>query len=118
MLKKANISTLEISRLRLLCCEIFKIVNNLSPEYITSMFTLKIKQINTRNVNLLEYNRYNNVNYGKKCFTNFSIHIWNNLPNVLRSQTDYAVFKKLINTWTADSCKCNYCVSASQRHLI
>ncbi len=112
LLNRANMPTLELARLRLLCIEVFKAINNISPPYMCNLFKLHDKQDhNTRSVKLLIQNHYNKVTYGKKTFVCFSTHLWNNLPTHVRKCNSIDEFKVLINTWYGPECKCNFCRS-------
>ena len=105
----ANLSTLELSRLRQIACEVYKSTIGLTPKYISNFFQKSNSGHTTRNSNNLLQNHYNTVKYGKNSFVNFGKHLWNNLPNDLRSTTNYSMFKNLINTWMGLTCKCNFC---------
>ncbi len=89
LLNRANMPTLELARLRLLCIEVFKAINNISPPYMCNLFKLHEKQDhNTRSVKLLIQNHYNKVTYGKNTFICFSTHLCNNLPTHVSQRFD------------------------------
>ena len=48
LLHKANSSTMNVKRLRLLCVEIYKTINNLNPSFIKQIFELRETNINVR----------------------------------------------------------------------
>ena len=48
MLDKANSSTMNVKRLRFLCVEIYKTINNLNPSFIKQIFELRETNINVR----------------------------------------------------------------------
>ena len=54
------------------------------------------------------------VTYGANTFANYATHLWNNLPNNIKSTTDLDVFKSLIDTWLGPQCKCNFCRSVRE----
>ncbi len=110
LLSRANMPNLELSRQRQLCTQIFKCINNQSPQYLSDLFNLQDKSLhNTKKVKALVQTHYNSVNNGIKTFACYATHLWNNLPNNLKSTTDLEVFKANINTWLGPSCKCSFC---------
>ncbi len=114
LLKRANMPTLELARLRALCTEVFKCVNNLAPKYMCNLFVLRDKSVhNTRSTKSVVQNHSNSVNNGLKTFVPYSTHLWNNLPNHIKNTTDLETFKSLIGAWTGPQCKCHFCKSMS-----
>ncbi len=113
LLARAKMPTLELSRQRALCAEVFKCINNLAPQYMCNLFKLRDKSIhNTKSVKALVQSHYNKVKVGFKTFVNYSTHLWNNLPSNIRASTDLETFKAMINTWYGpSSCKCYLCNS-------
>ncbi len=112
LLNRANMPSLELSRQRQLCVEVFKCIHELSPKYMCNLFSLQDKQVhNTKSVKMLIQNHYNSVTYGRKTFVHYATHVWNKLPNSVKSTNDLDSFKELINTWYGMDCKCNFCKS-------
>ncbi len=109
---RAKLPNLELSRQRSLCTAVFKSVHNLAPSYMSDLFTAQDKSLhNTRNVKSLVQTHYESVTYGANTFVNYATHLWNNLPNNVKSTTDLDVFKSQIDTWLGPQCKCNFCRS-------
>ncbi len=112
LLARANMPTLELSRQRALCTEVFKCIHNDAPQYMCNMFNLQDKSIhNTKSVKALVQSHYNKVKMGFKTFVNYSTHLWNKLPSNIRASSDLDSFKQMINTWYGPSCKCYLCKS-------
>ncbi len=112
LLLKANMPTLKLSRLRSLCAEVFKCVNNLAPRYMCDLFVLQDKSVhNTRSAKSVKQNHCNSVNNGLKTFVPYSTHLWNKLPNNIKNAADLDTFKALVDTWMGPSCQCNFCKS-------
>ena len=111
LLTKANMPTLELARLRALCIQVYKCINNLAPQYMCSMFKLKDKNVhNTRGAKALVQNHYNKVNHGTNTFVSFSTHLWHQLPNSTRAAADLETFKfRTCSTWYGVKCKCYAC---------
>ncbi len=106
LLNRANMPTLELSRLRALCIEVYKCLHNLSPQYMCDLFVLQDKSNhNTRLAKSVKQNHCNSVNNGIKTFVPYSTHLWNKLPNTIKNTADLDTFKVLVN--------CNFCKSTA-----
>ena len=90
--------TLQITRIQKIAIETFKILNNLSPSYILDLEKFRNTNYSFRYQNLAELPRVNTESYGRKSFRYEAAHIWNSLPNALRTTTDFKEFGRLI--WT------------------
>ena len=82
---------MEIRRLRVLAIEIFKIVNNLNPNYMKDIFTPKLHPKVRPNDILVKHR--NSITYGAKSLKTFGPKIWNQLPGDIKSETSYTKFK-------------------------
>ena len=102
-------NTLKLTRIRKIALETFKILNNLSPSYILDLVKFKSTNYSFRYQNLAELPRVNTESYGRKSFRYEAAHVWNSLPNELRTTTDFKEFGRLIRTWEGTSCKCSMC---------
>ena len=82
LLDKANSSTMNVKRLRLLCVEIYKTINNLNPSFMKQILELRETNRNVREKYRLNLNipNYNQVTFGKKSLRIFELKIWNSLP--------------------------------------
>ncbi len=112
LLSKANTPTLQLSRLRALCIEVFKCLHNMAPKYMCDLFVLQDKSPhNTRLAKSVVQNHSNSVNNGLKTFVPYSTHLWNKLPNNIKNTADLETFKVLVDTWSGPQCNCNFCKS-------
>ena len=109
LLKKANMNTLQITTIRKIAIETFKILNNMSPSYILDLVKFKNTNYSFRYQNFAELPRVNTESYGRKSFRYEAAHIWNSFPNELRTTTDFKEFGRLIRAWEGISCKCSMC---------
>ena len=68
LLDKANSSTMNVKRLRFLCVEIYKTINNLNPSFMKQIFELRETNRNVREKYQLNLNipNYDQVTFGKK----------------------------------------------------
>ena len=102
--------SLELGRLRGLCIEVFKCINNLAPQYMCDLFQLQDKDLhNTRRAKALVQQHYNKVGYGAKTFVTYSTSLWNHLPEGIRA--DLESFQSLMDQWYGLECQCNFCKS-------
>ena len=114
LLSKANMPTLQLSRLRALCIQVFKCLHNIAPKYMCDLFVLQDKsKHNTRLAKSVVQKHCNSVNNGLKTFAPFSTHLWNKLPNNIKNTADLDTFKVLVDTWSGPQCNCNFCKSTA-----
>ena len=89
LLQKAGKETLKINRLRSLCIEIYKSINNINPTYINEIFKLrKTTRAVRSNYKLnLDVPTIDQVSFDDKSLRYYGPKIWNSLPfhiNILR----------------------------------
>ena len=92
-----------------MACEVFKIVNKLSPEYINDIVNIKPSTYNFRAERLAEVPRVNTTRYGLRSFGSEAARVWNSLPNELRVAESYPQFRRMIRGWDGLGCKCPLC---------
>ena len=111
LLDKANSSTMNVKRLRFLCVEIYKTINNLNPSFMKQIFELRETNRNVRGKYRLNLNipNYNQVTFGKKSLRIFGPKIWNSLPYHIKSSKNLETFKTVIKNWDGVNCKCVIC---------
>ena len=78
---------MHVKRLRLLCVEIYKTINNLNPSFMKQIFELRETNRSVREKYQLNLNipNYNQVTFGKKSLRIFGPKIWNSLPYPIKS---------------------------------
>ena len=64
-----------------MACEVFKIVNKLSPEYIQDMISVKTSSYNFRGERKVDLPRVNTTRFGLRLLRSKAPKIWNSLPN-------------------------------------
>ena len=103
-LKFKKNSTIEIRRLRILVLEVFKTVNNLNPDFMK--YVSYFSPCNThRKYDIFVYNR-NTTSFGDKSLGALGAHIWNSLPENVKSTISIFIFKYFIKYWSGPKCKC------------
>ena len=109
LLQKANLPSLELSRIRHIAIEVFKAIYKLNPAYICNMFQLKSHSYSLRSVNTLFQSQKKSTKGGLHSFSYFGSRVWNSLPNELRTTSDLTSFKRQIKNWDGHKCRCNFC---------
>ena len=79
LLQKAGKETMKVNRLRSLCIEIYKLINNINPTYMNEIFKLrKISRAVRSNYKLnLDVPTINQVSFGGKSLRYYGPKIWN-----------------------------------------
>ena len=81
LLEKAEKETMKVNRLRSLCVEIYKLINNINPTYTNEVF--KLRKISTAVRSNYKFNldvpTINEVSFGGKSLRHYGPKIWNSL---------------------------------------
>ena len=118
LLKKANLSSLLISRLRLIAVEVYKIVHKKSPEILHELVSQRQPgTYNLRGTNVLNVPRVKTTRFGIHSFKYQAAKIWNSLPEGTRCSITLPQFRTQIKTWYGPQCKCSACKSQQTRPI-
>ena len=90
-------------------CEVFKIVNNMSPSYISDLVKIKTSVYDFRGERKADVLRVNTTRYGLKSFRFEAARVWNSLPNEVRLVESYPQVHRLVWAWDGPGCKCPLC---------
>ena len=73
---------MNVNRLRILCTEIYKTINNLNPEFMRDLFSLSetSRLIREKYMLNLSVPVHNQVTFGNKSLRIFEPKVWNSLP--------------------------------------
>ncbi len=93
-----------VNRLRAVMCEIYKIINGMSPGYLR-IVTLKEIPYESRSVVLLDQPKIRTVLYDQRSIRHVGAILWNSLPNHFKMCSSQKDFKRIISTWKGPSCK-------------
>ena len=90
---------------------VYKSLNGLAPEYITSMFSLKTHSINLRTsgTNSLLIPRVNTTTHDLHYLSYYGSKLWNSLPNATTSLLTVAAFKLAIHDLELNTDCCAFC---------
>ena len=75
--------------LKLMACKVYKIVNDLSPQYISDLVNIKVSPYDFRGEKKADIPRVKSTRYGLRSFRSEAPWIWNRLPNNLRVAESY-----------------------------
>ena len=109
LLQKANMSSLELDRLRSIGLEVYKILNNLNPLYLSDLVTITNGPFFTRQKYNINIPRVKTVTFGQHSLRYLAPKIWNDLPIIVRNSDSIRAFKDNIKIWSGFSCKCSMC---------
>ena len=109
LLKNAGKTTMLVSRLRTLCIEIYKTLNDLCPSYMKDIFQKSVFRTSPRLCNNIYVYKPRCVTYGSKSLRALGPKIWNKLPNHIKTSSNLDLFKKNIKSWDGELCKCSSC---------
>ena len=109
LLKSTNTQPLHVRRLQQMACEVYKIVNKMSPEYLSDLVKIKSSHYNFRAERQAEVPRVNSSRYGLRSFRSEAARVWNSLPNEIRVADSYPQFRRLIRSWDSHICGCPLC---------
>ena len=105
---KTKRCTMKVRRLRILALRVFRSLNNMNPDYIQNLFDKNTRS--KRRSNDLTIPFHNTATFGDKFIKVVGAHIWNMLPNGLKSETSCSKFKDSINQWFgAKFIRCSAC---------
>ena len=106
LLTSTNTLLLHVRRMKQMTSEVYKIVNDIAPDYIKDL---------VKNKNLItisgERIAVKSTRYGLRSFRYEAARIWNCLPNAVRLAESFPQFKRLLHAWDGDICGCPSCSS-------
>ena len=111
LLSKSSTSSMNVKRLRALCVELYKTINQLNPDFMRDLFKLRftnrpVREKYKMNMIIPEFNQ---VSYGKKSLSTFGPKLWNSLPYYIKSSENLESFKRTIKHWNGERCLCKVC---------
>ena len=91
-------NSMNVNRLKSLCIDIFKTINDMNPYYLKEIFELAVKQrpVRQQHIYNLKTISVRTTTFGTKSLTVLGPTVWNKLPAHLKSAKNLVDFKKLI----------------------
>ena len=111
LLLKSGFSSMNVKRLRALCIEIFKTLNNLNPSFMKEIFSLRQtnRPVWEKYKLNLDIPSYNQVTFGRKTLRFFGPKTWNSLPYHIKSAENLASLKTMIKFGNGETCSFKIC---------
>ena len=111
LLQKAGKKTMKVDRLRSLCIEIYKFINNINPTYMNEIFKLrKISRVVPSNYKLnIDVPTINQVNFCGKSLRYCMPKLWNLCSFHIKFSENLEAFINIIKNWNGVSCKYKVC---------
>ena len=111
LLLESDRAIMNVNRLRLLCIEIYKTVNNLNPEFMRDLFSLREigRLIREKYMLNLSIPVHNQVTFGSKSLRVFGPKVSNSLPYHIKSSENLQSFNMIIKHWNGTRCNCKVC---------
>ena len=99
--------TVHERNIQTLAIELYKVVNNLSPEIMNDIFPVNLNRRYPRQNTFKTFN-INTVSWGLETLSNLGPQIWSIIPKKMK-QFSLSVFKKRIRQWKPEKCPCRLC---------
>ena len=111
LLSSAKKDPMRTIRLKFLCTEIFKCINNIGPSFMQNIFRLKADSriMRTSYINNLIVPVKKTVTFGKKSISSIGPSVWNKLPAHMKLCKSLCNFKKMLKQWNGELCSCHLC---------
>ena len=108
LLLKDNSVTIHVRNLQALAVEIYKVVNDISPEIMKQVFTIK-ESVRYPSENIFKTRNIHTTKYGTNSLAYLGPKIWGLVPKNLKDIKSLDVFKKKIKLWVPENCPCKLC---------
>ena len=109
LLSLSNKPTIHQYCIQSLVTEIYKFLNNLSPDVMNKVFTLREIPYQLRNPNIFLTDNPRKSRFGLDTVTYRSSQIWAILPENMRQSASLSIFKTKIKEWKCENCPCRLC---------
>ena len=108
---KGGKSKMNVRRLKTLCVEICKTLNDLNSSFMNNIFKLKANGREVRHKYRLNLDipKWYQRTVGYKSLKALGPKIWKILPFHVKSSENLDAFKNPFNSWDGKLCKCNLC---------
>ena len=91
--------------------ELFKILEGITPNYLSDLFVKADTPYDTRDKNKLIQPLKRTTTYVLRSFQYYGAHVWNMLPINIKTAHSLHEFKSLIRSWPGPTCSCHICTA-------
>ena len=109
LLENSNEKPVHQKCIELLMTEVYKYLNDLSPDIMDDIFKLRENTYNLRNFHIFESQNPRTKKFGLDSIAYRASQLWKNVPEEIRNSTSLPMFKKKIKKVPLISCSCNCC---------
>ena len=109
LLIKDNSVSVHYRNLQVLATEVFKIRNNMTPEFLNEIFQERSVPYNLRGNNPFRCRRANSIYHGTESLAFLGPKIWDLVPDEIKTSENVDIFKNKIKKWIPDNCPCRLC---------
>ena len=109
LLAKSGVDSFRIATIKIMAIEIYKILNDMGPDYLSCLFSKSNTPYKLRDDNKLIQPLKRTTTFGIKSYAYFGTHLWNMLPNHIKNSVSLYDFKSLIRKWSGPTCCCSVC---------
>ena len=108
LLKRDNSVSIHHRNIQKVAIEMYKVINNLCPEFIQSLFYQK--ETRTKSKAIFHRPNVNSVYNGEQSLRSFGPIVWDiMIPEEIKRISDFNDFKKNISEWVPENCPCRLC---------
>ena len=111
LLLKSGFDSFRIYAVKCLMIELFKILEGITPNYLSDLFVKADTPYDTRDKNKLIQLLKRTTTYGLRSFQYYGAHVWNMLPINIKTAHLLHEFKSLIRSWPGPTCSCHICTA-------
>ena len=109
LLVKDNSFTIHDRNLQRLAIEMYKIVNNLSPDIMKEIFPMSLNPYNLRNKNPFLTHNVHSVYHGTETIAYRGPKTWTLVPEEIKQSQSLSKFIFRIRNWKPEGCSCRIC---------
>ena len=110
-LLKSGFVSFRIYAVKSLVIELFKILEGMTPNYLSELFVKADTPYDTRDKFKLIQPLKRTTTYGLRSLHYYGAHVWNMLSVNMKAAQPLHEFKSLIRSWPWPTCSCQLCVA-------
>ena len=111
LLLRSGFDSFRIYAAKCLMIELYKILEGMTPNYLSELFVKADTPYNTRDKCKLIQPMNRTTAYGLRSFQYYGAHARNMLPAHMKAAQSLSEFKSLIKSWPGSTCSCHICVA-------
>jgi len=104
LLSRGNHKSIHVLFMHTLAIEVYKCINGISPQYLSSMFQREQHNYNIRSQGNLVQTSFKSIRYGYYTFSYLGAKVWNSLPNSIKESDSLDVFKNRLLSFNDITC--------------